>query len=103
MSGPNARAQVGRDSLAELFTGSSNFIERVPMLRVAFTRTAEVCTEALESISEVPLQVALLGLDTGIAGDVLEPHNGKSAVGILHAADWSARLVICIERPAAFA
>ncbi len=103
MSGPIARAQAGRDSLAELFTGSSNFVQRLPMLQVAFTRTADVCTETLESISEMPLQVTLLGVDSGIAGDLLEPHNGKSAVGILHAVGWSARLLICAERPAAFA
>ena len=103
MSGPIARTQAGRDSLAELFTGSSNFVQRLPMLHVAFTRTADVCTETLESVSEMPLQVALLGVDSGIAGDLLEPHNGKSAVGILHAVGWSARLLICAERPAAFA
>lgn len=103
MSGPIARTQAGRDSLAELFTGSSNFVQRLPMLHVAFTRTADVCTETLELVSEMPLQVALLGVDSGIAGDLLEPHNGKSAVGILHAVGWSARLLICAERPAAFA
>jgi flagellar motor switch protein FliM len=103
MSGPIARTQAGRDSLAELFTGSSNFVERLPMLRVAFMRTAEVCTEALEEVSVLPLQVTLQGVVSGIAGDLLEPHNGKSAVGILHAADWGARLLIFAERPAAFA
>jgi flagellar motor switch protein FliM len=103
MSGQIPRAQGGRDSLTELFTGSSNFVERLPMLRVALNRTAEICTETLESVSEVPLVVTLLGLDSGIAGDLLEPYNGKSAVGILHAADWSARLLICAERATAFA
>jgi flagellar motor switch protein FliM len=103
MSGPIARTQAGRDSLAELFTGSSNFVERLPMLRVAFMRTAEVCTEALEEVSVLPLQVTLQGVVSGIAADLLEPHNGKSAVGVLHAADWSARLLIFAERPAAFA
>jgi flagellar motor switch protein FliM len=102
MSGPNARAEVDRDSLAELFTGSSNFVERLPMLRVAFDRAAAACTEALASVSELPLLVELLGLDSGIAGDLLERHNGKSAIGVLHAVDWSARLLICAGREAVY-
>jgi flagellar motor switch protein FliM len=103
MAGAIAKGQVGRDSLTELFTGSSNFVERLPMLRIAFARAATACTEALAAVSEMPLQVALLGVESGIAGDLLEAHNGRSAVGILHAADWSARLLICAERPAVFA
>jgi flagellar motor switch protein FliM len=103
MSGPVATAQVGRDSLTELFTGSSSFVERLPMLRIALDRAATACTEGLELASEMPLEVTLQGVVSGIAGDLLEAHNGRSAVGVLHAVDWGARLLICAEREAVFA
>ena len=103
MSGPVATAQAGRDSLTELFTGSSNFVERLPMLRIAFDRAATACTESFEAASEMPVLVTLQAVGSGIAGDLLDAHNGKSAVGVLHAADWSARLLICAEREAVFA
>ena len=51
MSEPSARTETGRDSLAELFTGSSNFVERLPMLRVAFERAAAACTEDLAAVA----------------------------------------------------
>ncbi|HET7155771.1 MAG TPA: hypothetical protein VFI87_10440, partial [Hyphomicrobiaceae bacterium] len=79
MSGPTARTETGRDSLAELFTGSSNFVERLPMLRVAFERAAAACTEDLASAAEQPPQVILQGIESGIAADLLGAHDGKSA------------------------
>ena len=103
MSGPTARTETGRDSLAELFTGSSNFVERLPMLRVAFERAAAACTEDLASAAEQPPQVILQGIESGIAADLLGAHDGKSAVGVLHAAKWNARLLVSADRGAVFA
>ena len=65
------------------------------MLRIAFERAATACTEDLRSRSRMPAQVTLQGIESGIAGDLLDAHDGKSAVGVLHAADgargcWSA-------------
>jgi flagellar motor switch protein FliM len=103
MSETGARAETSRDSLTELFTGASNFVERMPMLRVAFDRAAAVCTETLASVAEVPLLVTLQGIESGIAGELLDGYNGKSAVGILHAVKWNARLLMTADRGAVFA
>src|SRR5262245_8797952 len=103
MAEPSARAQIERDSLAELFTGSSTFVERLPMLRVAFERVAEACTEDLASVSTTPPQVVLQRLDSGTAGALLGAHDGNSAIGILHAAGWSARLLVIADRNAVLA
>ena len=100
---PGARAEGGRDSLAELFAGSSNFVERLPMLRIAFDSAAVTCTEALASATDMPPQLTLLGIETGIAGDLLDGHNGRSVVGVLHAVKWNARLLVSADRDAVFA
>ena len=103
MSGQGTRAEIGRDSLAELFTGSSNFVERVPMLRVAFDRAAIACTADLVTASEQPPQMTLQGIESGVAADLLIAHEGKSAVAVLHAATWNARLLASADRGAVFA
>lgn len=103
MSAAGARSEIGRDSLAELFTGSSNFVERLPMLRVAFDRAAAVCTEDLAVGTDSPPQLTLQGIESGTAGDLLGAHDGKSAVGILHALKWNARLLLSADRDAVFA
>lgn len=102
MSEASARVETGRDSLAELFAGSSNFVERLPMLRVAFERAATACTEELAAAAEQPLQLTLRGIESGVAGDLLSAHDGHSAVGVLHAAKWNARLVLSADRGAVF-
>jgi flagellar motor switch protein FliM len=103
MSGASARTEGGRDSLAELFTGSSNFVERMPMLRVVFDRAATIFTEGMAGASDAAPQLTLLGLEGGTASELLDAHDGKSAVGVLHAARWNARLLVSAERDAAFA
>lgn len=102
MSGATAKAEIGRDSLAELFAGSSNFVERLPMLRVAFERAAVICTEDLASVADQPPQLTLQGIESGLAAELLGPHDGQSAVGVLHAAKWNARLVVSADRGAVF-
>ena len=73
------------------------------MLRVAFDRAAAACTEDLASVADQPPQVTLQGIESGIAGELLGAHDGKSAVGVLHAAKWNARLVVSADRGAVFA
>jgi flagellar motor switch protein FliM len=96
------KAEIGRDSLAELFAGSSNFVERLPMLRVALERTAELCTENLAGMGDQPPVVSLLRLESGTAEDLLGSQQGKSVVGVLHAAGWNARLVATADQDAVF-
>ena len=102
MSAVGATSETGRDSLAELFTGASNFVERMPMLRVALERAAAACTEHLATASDLPLQVTLQGLESGTAGELLDKYDGRSVVGVLHASRWSARLLVHADQEAVF-
>ena len=102
MSGLTQRSEFGRDSLAELFAGSSNFIERMPMLRVALARAAVACTEALADVSEQPPQLALHRLEGGTAAELLGRDGGHRAVAVLHAPKWDARLLATIDRASVF-
>jgi flagellar motor switch protein FliM len=103
MSEPTPRSEFGRDSLAELFAGSSNFIDRMPVLRVALSRAAEVCTADLADISEQPPQVALKRLGAGTAAELLGGTGGHRAVAVLHAPRWNARMVAIADRASVFA
>ena len=89
-----ATSQIARDSLAELFTGSSGFVERMPMLRVVFNRAATACTEGLAALADPPPHLALQDLESGTAGDLLDKYDGKSVAGVLHATRWNARLLV---------
>jgi flagellar motor switch protein FliM len=103
MSGEQAKTEAGRDSLAELFAGSSNFVERMPMLRVVFDHAAAACSEDIASLAEPPPQLLLQGLESGIAGDLLAKYDGNSVFAILYASRWSARLAACVDKRAVFA
>lgn len=103
MSGQQAKSEAGRDSLAELFAGSSNFVERMPMLRVIFERAAIACGEDIASLADPPPQLVLQDLQSGVAGELLAKYDGNSVFGILHASRWSARLAACLDRRAMFA
>jgi flagellar motor switch protein FliM len=103
MSVASARAETGRDSLAELFAGSSNFVERLPMLRAAFERAADSCAEDLGAVLEQPPLVTLQGIESGTAAELLDAHDGRGVVGVLHAAKWNARLLVSADRGAVFA
>jgi flagellar motor switch protein FliM len=102
MSGAAHRAERSRDNLAELFAGSSNLVERLPMLRVVLDQAAAQCTEDLAGVTEQPPQLILEGIESGAAVDLLGAHDGKSAVGVLHAPAWNARLVVSAERRAVY-
>lgn len=102
MSAAGATSETGRDSLAELFTGASNFVERMPMLRVAFERAVTACTEDLAPVSDLPLLMTLQGLESGTAGELLDKYDGRSVVGVLHASRWSARLLVNADQDAVF-
>lgn len=96
------KAEIGRDSLAELFAGSSNFVERLPMLRAALERTAELCAESLGAPGDQPLLVSLAKLENGTVEELLGRHDANGAIAVLHAAKWNARLVATADQQAVF-
>lgn len=103
MAEQGTKTEVGRDSLAELFAGSSNFVERMPMLRVAFERAALAGSEDIASLAEPPPQLVLQDLQSGVAGELLAKYDGNGVFGILHASRWNARIAACVDRRAVFA
>jgi flagellar motor switch protein FliM len=103
MAGQGAQAETGRDSLAELFTGASSFVDRIPMLRVAFDRAALAFTEDISGASDLPLQMTLQAVRSGTAAELLQGFDGSSVVGVVHAIQWNSRLIILLDRDAVFA
>jgi flagellar motor switch protein FliM len=99
MTGAGTQPAI-RDSLAELFTGASNFLERLPMLGVAFERTGVACAEELRGLSTSAPQLVLQGLEAGVAEDLLSAHDGAGVCAIVHAPKWGTRLVLTASRQA---
>lgn len=96
-------ASLSRDRMEKIFSGASDPIERVPMLRVVLERAAEVGSEELAKIAGAPAELVLQGIESGSAQDVLGPLDGASVAGVLFAPKWDARLIVCARREAVFA
>ncbi len=92
-----------KESLQGPFSAAPNFLERMPMLRVLLERMAGACAESLRGASALPVQVALQGLESGAAGDLLAPLEGSGVTAVMHAPKWESRLVACADRAAVFA
>lgn len=93
-----ASANPSNEGLEALLGGASRPIEDLPMLRVAVERTAAACAHELSGLCGVAPQVALQGIRSGAAADLLAPHRGSSIVGVLQAPKWETRLVVSLNR-----
>ena len=100
MAAAGERLRAGSDSLEELFTGASRFVERLPRLRILLERAGVTCTEELAVEVAETAEFALQGIDSGTAGELLAGHEGSSITGVLHAPKWGARLLVCADRAA---
>jgi len=94
---------LSRERLQGLLGGARGAVERMPMLRTALERAGATCAEDLRNLIALPVRLALQDIRSGSAGDLLAPHSGKGAIGMLGAPGWSARLVACAEREAVYA
>ena len=72
------------------------------MLRVVLERMAAACAESFRGACALPAQVALLGIDSGPAGEMLASLDGAGVGGVLHAPKWDARLLVGADRAAVF-
>ena len=96
-------ASLSRDRLEKLFSGATDPVERLPMLRVALERAAEVGSEEVTKLAGAPAELSLQAIESGIAQDMLAPLDGASVTGVLFAQKWEARLIVCAQREAVFA
>jgi flagellar motor switch protein FliM len=102
MSLDSTQSAPRRDKADGPFASTPNVVERMPMLRVVFERTAGLCAENLRGASALPAQVALEGIDAGGAGEMLASLEGTGVTGLLHAPKWDSRLVAAADRAAVF-
>jgi flagellar motor switch protein FliM len=103
MTAGSIQPALTRESLQGLFSGAQGGVERLPMLRQALERTGAACAEDFRSVAGAPLRLALQDIDTGAAGDVFIHDKGDSAVAVLNAPGWGAKLHVCADRDAVFA
>lgn len=105
MQASQTQPSAGRESLGGLLGGllggPRSSVERLPLLRTSLERTGAVCTEDLRAFSVVPAKLSLLDIASGSAAERLAPH-AASAIGVLAAPGWNARLVVCARREVVF-
>ena len=103
MTAGSIQSASARESLQGLFGAAQGGLERLPLLRQALERTGPACAEEVRSLAAAPLRLALQGIDSGSAADVLMPGRGDRAVAVLGASGWDARLFASADRGAVFA
>lgn len=103
MAASTTQATVRREPIEALFSGRAGFLDRLPMLRVVLQRAAALCGDDLKGMLHSDAQLTLERLDSGTAGDMLAAHDEASVAGVLHAKKWDARVLVSVDRAAAFA
>jgi flagellar motor switch protein FliM len=68
------------------------------MLRVGLEGTATALGEGLRKFSGIPTQVALAGVESGPAADMLATHDGASVVSVINAPKWDGRLLASADQ-----
>jgi len=102
MKTESTQSAIKPDKIEGPFASAPNVVERFPMLRFVLERVAAACTENLGAISVCPPKLALEGMSSGTAGDLLSRLEGASVFGVLYAQKWDARLLIGADRAAVF-
>jgi len=95
--------QSALQSLQGLVGGRAGGVERLPMLRVGLEQVGKACAEDLRNLASIPMRLVLQGIESGTAGDLLAGERGSSAVALLEAPGWTARLFVSAPRATIFA
>lgn len=90
-------------SVQGLFSQGASPIEQLPMLRVAFDRTAAAFAEELRGLMTAQPQGIVQGIEGGTAEHVLTPHEGVSVIGMLSATKWDSPVLVVAHPGAIFA
>ena len=92
--------QSATQSLQRLVGGAgrASAVERLPMLRVGLEKVGQACAEDLRNLGSIPMKLALQGIESGTAGELLAGERGSSAVALLDAPGWATRLVVSAPR-----
>jgi flagellar motor switch protein FliM len=98
-----ADKQSALQNLQGLVGGRGGGIERLPMLRVGLENAAKACAEDFRSLSSMPMKLALEGIESAPAGELLAGERGSRAFALFEAPGWATRIVVCAPRVTIFA
>ncbi len=92
-----AQSSATRKSLEGLFAGPQDLVERLPMLRTIFQKTASSWAEQLRGISATAPDVVLVGVESGPPETMIASTANQAVACVIEAPKWNARLIICAE------
>lgn len=92
-----AQTTATRKSLEGLFAGPQDLVERLPMLRTIFQKTATSWVEQLRGISATAPNVVLVGVESGPPEAMIASTANQAVACVIEAPKWNARLIICAE------
>ncbi len=92
-----AQSTATRRSLEGLFAGPQDLVERLPMLRTIFQKTATSWIEQLSGISATTPEVVLVGVESGPPESMIASTANQAVACVFEAPKWNARLIVCAE------
>lgn len=95
-------AAAGKRALSPFGAPSSAALDRLPMLRVGLQDAAAGLNDDLKRLAPQPPRLQLKGLKGDTAQAAFLSHAGKSAIGVVNAANWGGRCYLSADRDAAF-
>src|SRR5882672_11245578 len=101
-AGPAAAQSAGKRTLSPFGAAAGAGLDRLPMLRVGLEAAAAALTDELERLASQPPRIQLKGLKGDSAQAAFMPHAGRSAIGVINAANWGGRCYLSADRDAAF-
>lgn len=93
---------IGSEALKAIFKGASSRLDRMPALQTAFERTAALCLGYVRDAADPSPELILMGLETGIAAEVLAQHEDVSIVGTVNAPQWGTRALLSADQACVF-
>lgn len=97
MASNSAPAATPRSGI-ELLTGSTQDADKLPGLRDILNETAIALAQALLPSTASRLDMVLLAIQTGKAGDVLSTHAESVASAAIKSAQWDGPILIGVDR-----
>ncbi|MFM9849245.1 MAG: flagellar motor switch protein FliM [Hyphomicrobiaceae bacterium] len=93
----------GGEALRAIFSAALNRTDRLPALEATLERAATICTDELRNSAVPPPELTFLQVESGVAGDILSPYEGRGVAAVFNAADWNTRLLTVADRACVFA
>jgi flagellar motor switch protein FliM len=98
----SAIPESSAERLKAILANAFKRLDRLPALNNLLERAAILCTESMRGNGQLPPEVSLRETQACTAQELLDEHEGVSAIGVLHAPQWNTRLLLCANRNCVF-